>query len=165
LEERKFEHLARHILWGNESDTSDKIRRSKVFINILKARIHLYKPSELPEIVKNEAHLRLVNSLWYAAKSIRFISVIFFAFGILGVLFKGHVWKYIEIIFNPTSKLNTEYALFLCLFVLVQFFIGLYIRRSIKKYFHYLRVREIVYVLEIASMLETENKNGRRNRV
>ncbi|MDR1251375.1 MAG: hypothetical protein LBK62_04320, partial [Treponema sp.] len=76
LEIRNYTHLADHIPWeGNNEDEKKVKHRSKMFINILKARIHRFAPEEMPGIEKNEAHIRLMNSLWYAARSIVIIAV------------------------------------------------------------------------------------------
>jgi hypothetical protein len=92
----------------------------------------------MQEIIKNEAHARLMNSLWYTAKSIRFIAILSLnASALIGLL-------------SVTVKTDFVFKLSYLFFFLILFFIANYIRRSIKQYFHYLRVREIVSVLETA---------------
>jgi hypothetical protein len=49
---------------------------TKRFINILKIRIHFYAPEQMQEILKNEAHIRLMNSVWYVTKSIKYVAII-----------------------------------------------------------------------------------------
>jgi hypothetical protein len=147
LQTRNYTHLAEHVPWkGNDRD--DK-QRSKTFVNILKARIHRYAPEEMPQIEKNEAHIRLMNSLWYAAKTIRNIAVPVLAgvagFYILRGLAGGGTFPE-----SLKSLLDTDFAFCLALFSTVQLLIAWYIRRSIKQYFHYMRVRELLFLLEIA---------------
>jgi hypothetical protein len=150
LETRNYTHLAEHIPWEGD-DTSAK-QRSKTFINILKARIHRYAPEEMPEIEKNEAHIRLMNSLWYAAKAIRNIALPLFT-GIIGFyvvagLIAGRT--FLEIL---KDLIKTDFAFCLALFSGIQLLIAWYIRRSIRQYFHYMRVREILFLLEIADTI------------
>jgi hypothetical protein len=148
LETRNYTHLAEHIPW--EGDDKDATQRSKTFINILKTRIHRYAPEEMPEIEKNEAHIRLMNSLWYAAKAIRNIAIPVLigvaGFYILRGLLTGKTF------FESLKTLfTTDFAFCLALFSGIQLLIAWYIRRSIKQYFHYMRVREILFLLEIAN--------------
>lgn len=149
LKTRNYTHLAEHIPWeGNENEKTVK-QRSKMFINILKARIHRFAPKEMPEIEKNEAHIRLMNSLWYAAKTIRNITIPALTgvagFYVLRGLLAG------DTLFSALKSLfNADFAFCQALFSAIQLLIAWYIRRSIKQYFHYMRVREIMFILEIA---------------
>jgi hypothetical protein len=127
-----------------------------MFINILKARIHRYAPKEMPEIEKNEAHIRLMNSLWYAAKTIRNISIPVFlgvaGFYILPGLAGG------ETFLAALKRLfEADFAFCLSIFSAIQLTVAWYIRRSIKQYFHYMRVREIMFIPEIADMIDRSN--------
>jgi hypothetical protein len=123
-----------------------------MFINILKARLHHYAPLEMPEIEKNEAHIRLMNSLWYVAKAIRNIAIVVLpGVAALFVLYlladpspDGAPLSFLEKLFS------SDFSFCLVLFSVIQLCISWYIRRSIKQYFHYMRVREIMFILEIA---------------
>ncbi|MDR1596290.1 MAG: hypothetical protein LBR99_01165 [Treponema sp.] len=153
LETRNYTHLADHIPW--DGDKKEVKQRSKMFINILKARIHRYAPEEMPGIEKNEAHVRLMNSLWYAAKSIIFIAVV-----VLLTVIAFYHWHDLlyahNFIFSGTREFHRDFAFCLAFFSGLQLLIALYIQQSIKQYFHYMRVREIVFLLEIADTVSQD---------
>jgi hypothetical protein len=154
LETRNYTHLAKHIPWdGRKEDVS---QRSKTFINILKSRIQTYAPQEMPVIEKNEAHIRLMNSLWYAAKSIRNISIPVLA-GITGFYIAAGRMAGETFLASLNNLPKSGFAFGLALFSALQLTIACYIRRSIKQYFHYMRVREILYILEIADTIDRYN--------
>jgi hypothetical protein len=71
LRERNFEGLPGLIPWKSkfENEEGDK-SRSKTFINQLKTRIQFFYPENTLSIIRNEAHIRLASSMWYAAKYI-----------------------------------------------------------------------------------------------
>ncbi|MDR0584060.1 MAG: hypothetical protein LBG57_06920 [Treponema sp.] len=152
LKTRNYTHLAEHIPWEGDENKEKAKQRSKMFINILKVRIHQFAPSEMPEIEKNEAHIRLMNSLWYAAKTIRNISIPVListtAFYILRVLLTGKPF-----LASLKSLFDADFAFCLTAFSAIQLLVAWYIRRSIKQYFHYMRVREIMFLLEIADTI------------
>ncbi len=64
---RGFSHLAAHIFWDSKLNPG---QRSKSFINKLKIRISYHFPNKTMHIIRNEAHIRLASSVWYAAKYI-----------------------------------------------------------------------------------------------
>jgi hypothetical protein len=148
LKTRNYTHLAEHIPWNGDNSASFK-QRSKTFINILKIRIHRYAPEEMPEIEKNEAHIRLMNSLWYAAKSIRNITILMLMVA-TGLYVRPDLIARYNIISSGSIAFREDFAFCLGLFSIIQLIIAWYIRRSIKQYFHYMRVREIMFILEIA---------------
>jgi len=112
-----------------------------MFINILKIRINHFAPSQNSDIVKNEAHIRLVSSLWYATIWIIYFSVLSGFVISLAILMKGASWN-IQIFIVSAGWIS------------LQTILSLSILFSIRKFFHYQRVREIVYVLETASLVE-----------
>ena len=44
--------------------------RTKMFLNILKIRLQLAAADKCGEIVRNEAHVRMMSSVWYAARAV-----------------------------------------------------------------------------------------------
>jgi hypothetical protein len=154
LEHRNYKDLASRIPWDGDNDATFN-RRSKTFINRLKSRINHYAPEEMPVIEKNEAHIRLMNSLWYAAKSIKNICLLIFPL-IFALHTRNKVISVLKFIFLGGGGFKDNFAFFLVFFSLVQLFIALYIRRSIKQYFHYMRDREIMFILEIADTISRE---------
>jgi hypothetical protein len=152
LNTRNYTHLAQHIPW--EGSGEDAKHRSKMFINILKVRLHHYAPLEMPEIEKNEAHIRLMNSLWYVAKAIKNIAIwVLTGIGLAVVAFVlclrlSPPENVVRLFLN--KLFFSDFIFCLALFSVIQLVISWYIRRSIKQYFHYMRVREIMFILEIA---------------
>lgn len=61
LRERGLVHLLNLVVW-----CKDEFKRSKTFVNILKERLHYYMPERCGTIIRNEAHVRLASSTWYA---------------------------------------------------------------------------------------------------
>ncbi|MDR2053197.1 MAG: hypothetical protein LBP80_07270 [Treponema sp.] len=164
---RNYTHLAEHIPWDGDNENSFTLR-SKTFINRLKCRIHIFAPKEMLEIEKNEAHIRLMNSLWYAAKSIRNISAAAFLAAAVFYIKRdftalaGDPAAYIVSLVDSFIHIENNaqvpscppnFSHLLAFFLAVEFAIAFYIRRSIKQYFHYMRVREIVFILEIADTI------------
>jgi hypothetical protein len=81
LEHRGFKYLADKIKWDSLycSETNSTLKtnsntilsqRSKSFINKLKIRIFFNHPNRTMNIIRNEAHIRLASSVWYATKYI-----------------------------------------------------------------------------------------------
>lgn len=162
LEIRGFSHLAKIVPWDGgtfSTDRSNLTNRSKIFINMLKARIELVAPSKCGTIAGNEAHVRMMSSVWYASKSLSKVCWL----SALPILFYLHPLKR-AILINFQHVLNGEISLDLTpyevslfhdfriyfalfLFTLITAF---WIRRHAESCFHYQRVREVVYVLETA---------------
>jgi hypothetical protein len=154
LEHRNYKDLADRIPWYGDNEATFK-RRSKTFINRLKSRINRYAPGEMTVVEKNEAHIRLMNSLWYAAKSIRNICLIIFP-AIIALHTRDNAIAVVKFMFVGGKALTNDFTLFLLFFSLLQLCIAGYIRHSIKQYFHYMRDREIMFILEIADTIERE---------
>jgi hypothetical protein len=81
LKERGFDYLVEYVDWPNESekkaqsekkitDNCEKIisQRSKTIINRAKIRLAFFFPEHMINLIRNEAHIRLASSMWYAAK-------------------------------------------------------------------------------------------------
>jgi hypothetical protein len=134
LKKREFNKLEEMVYWG-EDDTGG---RSKYFINLLKANIEFFLPREYRVMQKNEAHIRLASSTWYAANFTRSFSLLGIAIGILTeylVMSKWHVFHSF-LIFTPMITL--------ILSVVAQY--------SVEYSLHYQRCREIMYVMQFANL-------------
>ncbi len=69
LNARGFDYLAQAIDWKPKFEGFEKGRqRSKAFVNKLKTRIAFFFPENTLNIIRNEAHIRLASSMWYASK-------------------------------------------------------------------------------------------------
>jgi hypothetical protein len=100
LETRGLGHLACYVKWDwNEKKGSQEGQRdlrnlrSKMFINVLKIRLQYSVPEKCGEIVRNEAHVRMMSSVWYACKALQklFFCVVGAAFiPMLTLLWKTH---------------------------------------------------------------------------
>jgi hypothetical protein len=139
LQARGFTALARYITWDpcdwnkseEEKKSSDNSRhRSKHFINRLKLRIKSLDDRIYFEISRNETHIRLMSSLWYMSVTIASLSLV-------GIFLA-----------NEASSIGGELP------PLLSFAFAVFMLISINGFFHYQRVREIVFVLEIWHILE-----------
>jgi hypothetical protein len=133
LEARGLQHLADIVTWRGNSIGSHRLR-TKMFINLLKVRVQYQAPNKCSEIVRNEAHVRMMSSVWYAAQAMKWLC------GTLAVLVS---------LFAIRSGRSADLWGIL-LFVVLLFAAALLLQLTIRRFFHYQRVREIVYVLETA---------------
>lgn len=138
---RGLDYLAQHIPWdGNEANG-----RTKHFANALKIRIQIAAPDAYQLLAKNEAHVRLSSSLWYACGVI-------VEMAILGIIIT--IALFIALLNMNTAALGPPIAalgICVCMLGLAQVF-----RSAIVKSFHYQRVREISQILETAHWLQSE---------
>lgn len=144
IEERGLSHLNNYIIWKE-----DIKKRSKNIINILKLRIRFFYPERATTIVRNEAHVRLASSLWYASKIIKTIiltSALVLILGIVIVLIihyqEGKMWELYSSYFAQSISI---------LLILSILYIAFYLAKvHIESFFHYQRRREVIYLLETA---------------
>lgn len=140
LDSRNLSHLASLITWKGALIKSHH-KRTKAFINILKIRLMFYCPDKCGQITRNEAHVRLMSSVWYAGRSLLIVSLIGVGVGIIAGLTAG-----IRGIWNA-EKLEYLIPILACIPVSL---ISIWTMRTIEKFLHYQRVREIIFVLEMA---------------
>ena len=135
--------MAHLVPWKGKDPGTHKYR-TKMFINLIKIRLQFIVPERCKEIVRNEAHVRLATSIWYSTKWLMIICVL----SLVAVVFAiGVFWfRQFNMTFLPVLLVDV-----------VIFCLAWYIKRKVEKFLHYLRVREIVYVLETAYFAE---KNG-----
>jgi len=138
LSTRGLTHLVNNIPWcPNEESTVGY--RTKMFINILKIRLTAFGPQFGRDIVRNEAHVRLATSVWYASVTL-FRLGIFCMLIILAFLFFYHDQNQLKYYFTPI--VCTLIIIVLCVIM----------KHQLQKCIHYMRVREVVYVLESAHL-------------
>ncbi len=140
LSKRGLDHLARHVPWDGDSEQIDQ--RSKLFINLLKIRIQFRSPRKCGDIVRNEAHVRMMSSVWFAAQLLQYVWVVLLAI-VMASAYHRQQWSPIFKFSQgfPSSIVMVLVTLLICVTVL---------RRAIIYFLHYQRVREIVYVLATA---------------
>lgn len=79
LDERGMTDLSKYIKWDME-DGNSKTKRTKSLICNMKSYIKHASPSDYGALQKMEAHIRFMNSIWYANKLLSKISSFFLAF-------------------------------------------------------------------------------------
>jgi hypothetical protein len=172
--ERGLDRLAEKITWADVSDDLAS-NRSKLFINALKIRLDLVAPEKCGLIVKIEAHIRMMSSVWFAASSLLWVCCFSLVPALIGTLRLAAIsasgcgqpfsWglKSIAIAawsseyFNglPANAPMFFHDLLIYLVVWASaIFSALWLRRHVEKCFHYQRVREIFYVMETAYYIE-----------
>jgi hypothetical protein len=169
LQSRQLTHLAEMIKWESGKNWTGC---SKMFINILKIRMQWVAPRKCGELVRNEAHCRMMSSIWYAANAV------FTVFCVSALPVLAAVWR-----LHPNlESLNaaqqcpspgdaqTCFAISdaqKCLYLAqcyhdvavylavasFAFLSALWLKRHVEDRFHYQRVKEVVYVLETAFCL------------
>ena len=136
LNGRGLTHLAKLIPWkGDEPDTWKY--RTKMFINLIKIRLQFILPDKCKDIVRNEAQVRLATSVWYSTRWLMIACTVAIASVFVAVVVS---------FFSLSVFTNTFFSVLV--FDVSVFILACYIKRKVEKFIHYLRVREIVYVLE-----------------
>jgi hypothetical protein len=140
LSERGFPHLAQLVPWRG-AQGKDLPGRSKHFINMLKCNIQHHGSGLSQLISKNEAHIRLASSVWYAASYIARFSIVGIAVSAIAGLLSSdmHLAKVVCVALPVAT---------LIMAVIVQ--------GAIEKSLHYQRCREIFLVLHVAALVGRE---------
>jgi hypothetical protein len=139
LSKRKFNHLIPLAPWAKKGEEH---RRTKKYIDILKIRIAFHDGESVNAIYRNEAHIRLSASIWFASSALCKVAatglaiIIFVALtnkGLYGILDS----RYYAPAFAPGL-------------VLV---VAIYCKSSVLESLHEMRAREIIFILETAYQL------------
>lgn len=157
LEARGLKHLASMVPWKG-SDRKTHSLRSKMFINILKVRLHFVVPDKCSDIIRNEAHIRLATSVWFASAWLIKISLFaLFLVVVSAVALFIHAYRSsVDFVYGCTLVPPETSLAFLVIVVVI--LVALVMQSEIQKFIHYMRVREIVYVLESAYFTEIQCK-------
>ncbi len=139
LAARGLTHLLRFIPWC-PSDKNTHSFRTKMFINILKIRLTGLFPDLSTDIVRNEAHVRLATSVWYASSALILLSIFVITCLILILFSITHIISFSILISLIPSLITVIFCVSLKIYL--------------NKCIHYMRVREVIYVLEAANMAE-----------
>ncbi len=153
LKHREREDLAKRIYWSWKPELNQKednpptiSERSKTFINSLKIRLQFLHPEKYGTINKNEAHIRLSSSMWYASTAlIKFSFIGLFILAATIVLAK----------LNYSQILHYIYPIIFNISVISFAYIA---KKNSEKFLHYQRVREIFYVLDTAELANQIDK-------
>lgn len=145
LIDKGFDHLCGMVSWRGKGGR-DITKRTKHFINLLKMNIAKASPSSYNIIAKNEAHIRLGSSVWYAAYYISYASLMGLSCGVAGsvlaMVTKYHV-VHVEFVVLPLLMLG----------------LSIVVQSAIERSLHYQRCREIVFVLHVASLLFIKDRD------
>jgi hypothetical protein len=155
LEERGFSHLAKYVTWSADDFSSEKAdddsakrdrrKRSKHFINEYKMRVKQKNSPLYFDILRNEAHIRFMSSVWYG-------SIVVACAALLGIIISAAINIPVMVkAGNPYPPYFEAFAFPLMIGVL-----AISIIYSIERFFHYQRVREIVFVLIAWNLTEQE---------
>lgn len=159
LQNRGLRHLAAMVPWtapaqpeqgaakadAHSPSPSERVQRTKTFINALKLRILSHAPGSFGPIARNEAHVRLNSSTWYMARTIQRLSVIAL------VVAAGLAWYLGGL---QTRGGATQRLVWLPLAApLAALLLATWMNRKIENVLHYQRVREVIHVLETAHLV------------
>lgn len=139
LSDRGMSHLAEMVQWKGADPTSYQ-KRTKHFMNVIKVRLEFLLPYQYIRLQRNEAHVRLMSSMWYASRSLIVVSIVGAMIGGACILMQawlsGYVWPipYIGSVVVPLAVLT----------------LAVYFKEKVESFLHYQRIREIVFILEAA---------------
>ena len=139
LRVRGHTHLLDLVTWNDEPH-----RRSKTYINLLKVRLQFYRPDKFRRVIRNEAHVRLATSTWYAGRALFFVCTVAILIAVLAVgvsLGRAQFQSVADTLGWYTSSMIAP------VLVLI---LAWYCRRATEQFIHYQRLREAFYVLELA---------------
>ncbi len=148
LDDRGLKHLARLVPWRG-SEPATHTYRTKMFVNQLKIRLQFEVPDKCGDIVRNEAHVRMMSSVWYVASALERVAQVAGSLTAIGVFtsvihHRGLPWT--EIVGTlPWTEVVTLLSISGGLY-----YVAAKTQWTIERFFHYQRVREVVYVLETA---------------
>jgi hypothetical protein len=149
LNDRGFDELKQYVLWDGDdfrSEADDEAirrrqRRTKHLINRMKLAIKSHDKVLFFEITRNEAHIRLMSSLWYLSWYVLGAAVVGISVSI-GIIVTMPWLRDVPLESLPQGKFEAV------LFPLASGVVAASLLWSIGRFFHYQRVREIVFVLE-----------------
>lgn len=139
LTDRGMHHLAEMVHWKGNSP-STYILRTKHFINVIKVRLEFLFPYQYLRIQRNEAHVRLMSSVWYASNSLIVASIIGVSIG--ATCLAANI--YTSNVILPNLYVSS------IVYPAVVLIIAIYSKSNIESFLHYQRIREIVFILESA---------------
>jgi hypothetical protein len=154
LIKRNETHLLEHVGW-----CYDESSRSKNALNKLKLKIQLIAHRDYNILVKNEAHIRMSSSSWYVSKTNMLMSVISLILIFFVIIINNNSCCYM----NWSKLTDIKNIIILFLPVLI-FLFNIFIYRSVIKFLHYQRLREIFFVLQVYDEYFGENCANRDKR-
>lgn len=147
--------LLKYVPWCGNFGMGHKLdKRSKTHINIIKQYLaSTGNVSVSRDLVRNESHIRLLNSLWYSFRFLQELSISFFIIQVLAIvsnLFRVSVANNELLVSLSMANVGKRCSpIPLIVYASVFFFVWL-MKRNIVKCFHYVRIRELVMILNAA---------------
>ncbi|MFO0785753.1 MAG: hypothetical protein U0573_05330 [Phycisphaerales bacterium] len=157
VEQRCPAGIAKYVDWTPENPG----KRTKNFVNGLKIRIELKLPHLYIGLARNEAHVRLMSSVWYLTRLVSILGTLGLFFSALTIglaFFEGYTIGRLTV--GPLSLEHVQIGIASLLATAFVSLLGLYVRRTIERFFHYQRVREVTFVLETAFAIDPDNSMG-----
>lgn len=148
IEKRGLNHLLPLIPWKENPDL-----KSKAYINKLKLHVELCSPTAYLILVRNEAHIRLTNTVWHSSILIRYCCI----FGIVLTLITSIFTLSNQSALNFVNA-NIRYIISAAVFPAFVLLITEYIRINIEKVFHWQRLRELIFIFETYYIICNDTK-------
>ena len=138
FEERGLHHLVPLVPWREDSGL-----KSKAYINKLKLHVELGSPYAYRALVRNEAHIRLTNTVWHGSILIRYCSM--FGIFVASILV-------VFLLATQDQSFPLHVVLMFCIsafvFPALVLLVSEFIRINVEKIFHWQRLRELFFVFE-----------------
>jgi hypothetical protein len=138
LEDRELKHLAGMVPWRG-GDPSTHHKRTKSFLNILKIRLVFHFADRCGQITRNEAHIRLMSSIWYAGGALSKVA----GLGSALLITTASIGYF-------TSQKTASHLFLPFIASALVLMIAIWAKITIERFLHYQRVREVIFVLETA---------------
>lgn len=127
---------------------SEEINRSKSRINTDKMDITEKEPLLYRMLMKNEAHIRFMNGIWYASQHLLWSAVVIMVLSILDYVLSPDI---------PFLISLTRAKFFYMIVTSVAFIVICFsVRRSVLEILHYQRVRELNMILKAKSIIRSK---------
>jgi hypothetical protein len=130
---RNMPDLAKMVPWKGQKS----LNRSKHYINRIKEWVRCELPNEYDTVARNESHIRMVSSTWYATRTALVLSLIYALVGLGAAALGRASWWHV-------------FAALGVMIVLGWF------KAKIEGFIHYQRVREVVVILCMADYLRRQ---------
>ncbi|MFW6161217.1 MAG: hypothetical protein ACODAJ_00520 [Planctomycetota bacterium] len=125
---RRMPTLARAVPWREDPQDRHPLNRSKHYINRIKEWIRCELPSEYDTVARNESHVRMVASMWYATRTALWLFLLYAFYGLLVAATGGQSFWYVGVPLLMIVVLG-------------------WIKVKIEVFIHYQRVCEIVTIM------------------
>ena len=151
--------LADFISW-KIGDPIYSLYMTKNFVNKIKIILFSYSNKLYNYICRNEAHVRLCTSLWFSCKYLIYT----FTFSVLFILLTNFSFLGF-VLFSKKYNFSEYWLLYIkrifdvspCIFMLIFIFLLLiFILYKIIQFLNYMRIREIIYLLEAIRIAEKQ---------